>query len=728
MQNNEMNKSRNNKSKSSLPLRNDPARLAEANRVAFFEIPQQLERESGRKEKVEKLASRKFKVFSKQNLGDIGDAVIEPRRRKNKPRRPAGRPLRGKRKLSVSRLEYPELAELADGIGQPVTAVIRWYKSCYSSVRRQIYSRMLAENPSVEQNARPLAATIEDLFLMISRTVTDWALFHNDLSVATQQELIAKRRLEESILMAPIDDEDGVYPSVAGGDDSDSESVSSLESDDSNGLPTTPVSPVSTVSGKVAPFCLKEAPGYDEWFRSLSEDDEFLPVLLKSDKKVLGVAAHCSESVGKFMDRVRRIFPKMIFSHSLTDLTAGVSGFSVIDIVASGIGGGKKTIVTTKSGGKIGGGSNHKGNKHGDTSVHNTFDAHKHLISLQNREMGLQKCSLKLAAGLANPFNPACYGMCGIADSAPSPSLCVPARLNFTMTCGSAGFGFITVHPTICSDVDCVAFSNSASAFTDTAVVLTKATDTLADGVAVGRTSDLPLTVSQLINNSYGNPGHEGRVLAVGLRLRYIGVSDSSNGLITMYSSPHHDNVSIQPSTTTAMTIAKLRSFDTHVTYAPHELKGKVLTDFPVYQEEETFAQSETTQELTYPYSHKEVALAAGGGVTYDYATNGSTNLGAPTMVVAVDGNAGDKYDVEVIFHVEAFGNTLKYGAELHESDPVGADRIMLAAAKMKLNKTSRIKNQSNWNLMQQALVATGKQALKIAIPASEAALMALLT
>jgi len=343
----------------------------------------------------------------------------------------------------------------------------------------------------------------------------------------------------------------------------------------------------------------------------------------------------------------------------------------------------------------------------------------------------LTPCALRFAAAIADPFGIAAQGAC-IPSCPAVNSQKVHAFSRFDATVGTAGVGFIAITPCIASD-GVIAFY-TAPTFTGSSVALLTANNTLSVGVATVNPANLPYNVSQSSANAGTVPAQVfGRVVSVGVRIWYTGTTLNESGLTYCYVSPTHEPVCEGPGSNLPMLLSTLSAFE-QTEISPLTRNQCSISLFPVVRAEMEYgsvatptaaaAGSETTLAV-YPYSAGYPGL--NNNYTYSAA---SLNVGAPVGLIMFTGVVGNTVHVEIIQHIEYTGILTAGRTTRDSADEEGAGHVMAAASIMQMeatNNAGQVVKPTMWSMMHSALVQVGNSALKIAVPAAEKALAALL-
>jgi len=338
----------------------------------------------------------------------------------------------------------------------------------------------------------------------------------------------------------------------------------------------------------------------------------------------------------------------------------------------------------------------------------------------------MSKCALKLALAMANPFDPACAGVCGIGGSSSADTLKSTVSKRFTVSVGVNGYGYIWISPCLAMDGGCI-FSTDATYNGGANADLTSAPNVLATGVNEIAVNQLPFTNGYLTGSTTSNGvAVAGRILASGLTGQYIGTALDRGGMIVTHRSPLHANESVKQNATGGVT-----TFNTVLGYADSdEIFGPAhgdiwLNDFPTDDVERSFQTGDSTNlEVVYPYSSNENLL---GNVTYVSSCGSGAPVGSPTMIICIQGTPGNSYAMEYIQHSEYLSpggfSDRNNSATRVELDTDGHEHLLNSLGNMK----GKTKPRDRWKFLRQALHKSITVAAGVIIPATEAQLSAML-
>jgi hypothetical protein len=281
--------------------------------------------------------------------------------------------------------------------------------------------------------------------------------------------------------------------------------------------------------------------------------------------------------------------------------------------------------------------------------------------------MALHPCSAKYAAAIADPFSELALGACVPIGTANTLKCC--SRSIGIMAVGTEGVGAVVVYPT--------AYNNVGGCYLTT-TEYAEGSLSLAD-LVTSKWDWLPAARLPFSSSDYTNVN--ARVVACGIRLRYVGQLAERAGTIDLLTQPSHNQIG-SDNTGTFTQQADLTAFPENFHSAVTN-QSYTLTSYAVDDEERTFPKVANTGTFS-----KGLADAANNCNLYWYPFNsgdvanigGFKNIPPATMVAYVRGNPGAKFDVEFVVHVEYVGRLATYGASRVEADPMGVTKVCEAA------------------------------------------------
>lgn len=268
----------------------------------------------------------------------------------------------------------------------------------------------------------------------------------------------------------------------------------------------------------------------------------------------------------------------------------------------------------------------------------------------------VSECAYLYMLACADPFNPKINLSC--VPSIPArPSFKTSARLRGTITCNGDGKGLILVYPCLANN------KRSLEVSTPTWTGATFALGAL-DYIEVQ--APTPRTAAQLLpTNESTVPQDYGRIVSVGLRVRYIGTELSRGGQIfTGVNSSHYSLRN--------MTIGEFTS-----------LRDTAL--YIVDRKWHTISLSAVdTSEMEYPSSALIAGLGDAYGATiltsYPFSSGMSRDNGdiggCPAAIYLAGCTAGAQFEYEYIVHMEYAGPLSTGQLTPSHADPVGLNMV----------------------------------------------------
>ena len=273
----------------------------------------------------------------------------------------------------------------------------------------------------------------------------------------------------------------------------------------------------------------------------------------------------------------------------------------------------------------------------------------KAAVAKQLMRNSFSECGRKYLTAAVSPFSADAVGAC--TPIVPSrPSLKVTARTYGTFVGSGAGGGpgFLIVTPCIAND-DVVAIGTNSGYAGGNNVIVTGANATQRINFEAG---DLPYTRAQLLSGTAdAPPSVRGRIVSVGVRVRYTGSQLNLQGSILAFVSPTHANLNKQSFSEIAQRNGCFRG--------PISRDWTEVSTIAIDQEELEYVRSnQSTVKTLYPFSNHQQLEAT------DYRNNG----GAP-IVFCVTGGTEAPYEFEIVQHIEYTGE-----AVVAQATPNGID------------------------------------------------------
>jgi hypothetical protein len=228
--------------------------------------------------------------------------------------------------------------------------------------------------------------------------------------------------------------------------------------------------------------------------------------------------------------------------------------------------------------------------------------------------------------------------------------------------------------------------------------------------------------MAQLTTNDASNaPVASGRILACGLRGFYTGIQENIGGVALVHTSPRHNNQSFNNNPFgLATTWSSLLAYDDVDVIESFNKSDVLFVDHPVSTEEREFRSGDATQiDLVYPWAGNENNIAG------FQDNNAAVQVGAPCVIIAIQGEAGKNYMFEYIQHSEyaVETGTSNGGLTKTEVDANGQEMLLNSITTMK----GKHKPRDRWRALRNGLKEALRTAAGIAIPATEQALSAAL-
>lgn len=237
----------------------------------------------------------------------------------------------------------------------------------------------------------------------------------------------------------------------------------------------------------------------------------------------------------------------------------------------------------------------------------------------------IDECSQKYLLSLLNPYEQ--YNAC-IPSSFPLASQKVHVFNRGTLALGTSGLGYITCQPCIANDALVVTLTGSTSVGTDNTSIN-----------AFTNLSNLTMLKIPYSSADIAARNIQGRIVSVGLRVRYIGRADALNGLIRSIEEPDH-------TTLANLTPNQIYSYD------------QVGTERPSSDNWTGVNYSGPTTPSDIEFSNIQYPLGA-----------------VPFMAHIIAGVAGDEYAWEIYENIEYIGK-LAVAKVQNSSDPKGYAKV----------------------------------------------------
>lgn len=327
--------------------------------------------------------------------------------------------------------------------------------------------------------------------------------------------------------------------------------------------------------------------------------------------------------------------------------------------------------------------------------------------------LSMSPCALKFALACSDPFNPSANGCC-IPDSLTYTQK-TKAFTRFSAFVGESGVGFVVVTPSLANNVPSMYFTNAA--FNGTTSSILSANNVLISGISKADVPT-PYPASQFLGV---NPTLMGRIVAVGVKISYVGTTLDQSGLYFCKHDPEHDSVINQ---STAQLGSSLNTEVSPITRRPC-----TLNIFPTTTNEFRLTASRVSDVYdngtdsdsgrVYPFSPTNIMNS------FQDTINGVA-VGAPVGIIAFTGVPGSTIHIEYVAHMEFTGSQITGLATPNVADLQGATNVINAARDIVMMKQAN-PQKSSWDLMRIALSRLWKASAPILVPMAENAITAAL-
>jgi hypothetical protein len=269
----------------------------------------------------------------------------------------------------------------------------------------------------------------------------------------------------------------------------------------------------------------------------------------------------------------------------------------------------------------------------------------------------LPHCSIDYGNALANPFDTP-GGVCIPYGDFPFRSQKNKTFIRSRFALGTTGFGYVSILPTIVNDVATVKVTQATSVG-GSSTLLGSYTN-LVDHF----NTQLPYTAANITGNQL-----QGRIVACGHRIKYVGALANRNGTVVGMEEPDHRN------------IPSIYSFDTLSTN-PYSIMERIGPD---------------EWDMTVCYS------GPSDPAHFEYLNSTTPLNSAQFMVIAVSGTAGDVYEFEYYQHTEYIGQLAVAKTASHVDKNIGA--VLEGVKAQTADKPLQPKDApSIWNTVKQAI------------------------
>lgn len=265
-------------------------------------------------------------------------------------------------------------------------------------------------------------------------------------------------------------------------------------------------------------------------------------------------------------------------------------------------------------------------------------------------------------AAIATPFNMQARG-CGVPSFPSVASQKATGFLTGVAVVGANGMGFLAVSPCLANDDNVVHYSGATYAQNSIQI------EPSVTGLNARRMTTLPWDSALLVDGTGSAPSSvRGRIIATGVRIRYIGTELERGGRIVTYVSPSHSNLNGS-------------SFDRLASRAE-------AVRLPVSREwVEMTVFANTTDELEYP-GHLYNATGQSEYIrsVYPCSNNETINStdsykGGVPIAFIFTGSAGNQFEYEIITHCEYVGASTASFVTPSHCDIEGMSKVQNAAS-----------------------------------------------
>lgn len=307
---------------------------------------------------------------------------------------------------------------------------------------------------------------------------------------------------------------------------------------------------------------------------------------------------------------------------------------------------------------------------------------------MKNDVKGLQlgKCSLKLLKLIKDPFS--ARDICMAAGQSP-PSFKVRSYANLTLTANANGYTYIYASPVAASDAPAYFYlQNGVDGSNYSGGVPIWAFDSGAlsanDATQKGVIANLPYQSANFDASSSRESSVIGRVIALSMRIRYVGTELNKAGKVIAYCSPNNNRVDrYDPSTIRTLQGATVSPVTKEWVQITQMANQSNTMRYPGYDDS---VQSGGASAIPYSTRTGYIYPWADSTNTFDYVdySGTSNDYGAPTMCIYITGSVPDEaYDVEICQHIEYIGVQTAALSTPSDIDEKGRDTVVTALQDM---------------------------------------------
>lgn len=325
--------------------------------------------------------------------------------------------------------------------------------------------------------------------------------------------------------------------------------------------------------------------------------------------------------------------------------------------------------------------------------------------------MRMTSCAAHYAAAIGAPFSPQAIGAC-VPTFPARPSYKVHSRITGVFSVGT-NIGYVAIAPTCTNNLASIYYTDTNFAGTSLSASAT--------GVSPMSNSANAYASGAFIPASSAIDGMVGRIVSVGLRVRYVGTELERSGLV--YGLVHPAHASLHSYTVPQLTAYRecirrpvTRNWTTIVASAVN-FEESVYPDVSDLIALGVSPFNQAQLEACFPFS------------TGSPVTTSNPTLGAFIMAIVVTGSTGNTYEWELITHQELIGPQVQNAVTPSHSDQIGLSNVIEIKAKADLFSASNSSNApyekvfgSTLNSGMQQMAQTSVEIAKTASAISNAA------
>jgi hypothetical protein len=275
------------------------------------------------------------------------------------------------------------------------------------------------------------------------------------------------------------------------------------------------------------------------------------------------------------------------------------------------------------------------------------------------RGLSMSPCAAHYATAVGAPFSSGAIGAC-VPTFPARPSFKVHARTLGSLFVGPSAFGFLAIAPSIANNV--ASAWSSLPSYNQTKIDIT----------------DLDVTTYVMAANPYASGAFlnsatadamAGRIVSVGIRIRYVGTELDRGGLIYGFVSPTHDNIN-------TLGLDKITAYRECIR-RPVNREWTTIVVTAIDMDECEYPDSSqywilgntslATINMLYPFS------------SLTQATSTLTTTGAPVACFIVTGVEGNEFEFEIIQHSELIGRQVQPVVTASHADAQGLSMLIEA-------------------------------------------------